>query len=272
VFLLACAAHAGPNASSKKVDAKAQAKALLDRQSAALAANNDEAIRGTFTSDAIIFVPLSPESRKVSEPGIAAGIAYAVGSSTVKKVTASNIVAGSAGSVVWFSADLDVVYSKDTDRAPRKLRAVELLDTTTGRAVTGSFGNIGRPHSAAEIGPIEGANQAGPLAKLLTSPSEAAAALSSDPAVVVLGTGKGESAVGPKKAAALLKTWSKVKFSLDGDRAREVKTKDYAYAVGYVNYPDKDPYIKNPDRMTALVIAIPDGAGWKVVAMHYGPM
>src|SRR4051812_21576485 len=68
-----------------KVDAKAAATAVLDKQLAAIKANDDKAIAGTFAADAVVLAPHDPAARKVSDPaGVASALAMVSGSASVK--------------------------------------------------------------------------------------------------------------------------------------------------------------------------------------------
>ena len=106
---------------------------------------------------------------------------------------------------------------------------------------------------------------AGPLAALPASVTALKAALAKDLGVVVIGTDKGERAVGPKAAAKLLDRWSKLKLEMD-TKVREVRTKTWGYVQGNIDMvKGKERY-----RMAVLLIALPNADGtWSVGAVHY---
>jgi hypothetical protein len=110
--------------------------------------------------------------------------------------------------------------------------------------------------------------EAGPLTNLLISPSAVAAAIADDPNVVVFGTDPAEQAVGPESAKKLLASWSSLKLSLDNNESYEIRTDSWGYAIANVSFPSKSD---SPNRMSALIIGVPDGSGWKIVALHYLP-
>ena len=242
-----------------------EVKAILDAQTAALVARDHARLVATFSPDAIVLAPSSPAATPIADvDGDALALVY--GSSTLATAKSSKLVVGAA----WFAAELAFTY-KGEKRAPKTIRVTALVDAA-GKVVTAMYGRIESPMSSLRIAPLPKSTPAGPLTKFLTSPADAAAALSDDAHEVVEGTDKGEYAVGPAAAKKLLGSWGKLKLSLDASLSYEVRTKDWGYALGYVNLPSRDPNIKSPVRMSALVIAVPAGEAWKVVAVHYARM
>jgi hypothetical protein len=244
-----------------------RARAVLDQQLATFPHTNDDAMVATFAPGAFALTPRVYEVKPGLDLAEKAGYLQGYAELRLKGTETKQLVVGGRGATIWFVAEVEIRL--DDQRYP--IRIVELLDgNQQWRPVVASFGIISPAMPRGGTSQLQGATDAGPLAKFLTSPVDASAALADDPDVVVMGTDRNEYAVGTKAAKALLARWSKLKLYLDGGLVREVRTKDWGYAIANVNYDDPQ-YEKSPMRMSALVIALPDGAAWKIVALHYLP-
>lgn len=256
----------GSAAATSSEPAEARAKALLDRQIAAIKDRKDAELIATFTPDAVILNPTAePAAHQPSQ--LTDTIPRLAGHRTLKDIKVTKLVAGGNPNVAWFSAELEIEFTDEGGKRTQPLRVLELIDGS-GKAITASFGDIKALSGGVGGSDLEGMTQPGPLSKLLTSVDEAAAALANDPSVSVQGTDKGEYAIGPDAAKKQLAKWSKLKLSLDKNQAREVRTATYGYALANVNMPDPAGGDFN---MTGLVIAIPNGDKWSVVGVHYLP-
>jgi hypothetical protein len=103
---------------------------------------------------------------------------------------------------------------------------------------------------------------------LLASPDDLAASLADG--AVVAGTDASEHAVGKTDAKTLLAKWKKLSLSLEeADKVREVHTAAYGYALANNNLANSQPN-KPPYRMNAIIVAVPTGSAWSVVAASYG--
>ncbi len=132
-----------------------------------------------------------------------------------------------------------------------------------------SFGGVDTRLYRGGVGPQVVRSAAGPLARLLLAPGEAATARADDPAVVVMGTAPGEIAVGPAAARALLERWRALPMAVLGDSVHEVHTPTYGYAVASIEMPP--PGGGSSEKMLGLIIALPRGDAWAVVGIHYLP-
>lgn len=262
-----------PNATSA-VTPEERARALIERQLKALPEDH-AALAATFARDAGVFLPNGSAEVHNPELDLASQLAFTHPHTELKRAKLTSLVAGGNASMVWLAADLEIVvasYEPGEQAATQRhaVRAVELLDAASDwKVVAASFTEVhALQQRRATHGPIPSATPPGPLVKLLTSPDALASALASDP-VIVLGTDKGERAVGQSAAKALLGKWRKLPLELEQtSKVREVHTKAWGYAMAEVNIPKPGDY---PFRMSAFVIAVPAPSGaWSVVAVSYG--
>lgn len=246
------------------VRARRQLQAQLDALPA-----DDKALRATFRPDALVLTQeafmaadttlrLAPEVSRVEAPG-----------ELLRSRRIDKLVAGAAPGVVWFSAEVTLEAVSDVT-IKHRLRVLELLDgASQDRAAVAAVGDVEKKLYRGEMGPLVTRSAAGPLARLLIAPGEAATALADDPAVVVMGTAPGEVAVGPAAARGLLERWRTLPMVVLGDSVHEVHTPTYGYAVASIEMP---PAGGGPsEKMLGLIIALPRGDGWAVVGIHYLP-
>lgn len=257
-------------AAASQEPAEPRARALLEAQLATFPDKHD-ALAATFTPKAFVLVPTVREAADTSNelatliPGME-GHEEKLVSRKIDK-----LVAGSSRGITWLGAELLLEIKRPSGTIKKPMRVLELLDGNSGAKVAvASFGNVTKQlYAQGDMGTLPETSNAGPLAKLLTSPGDAAAALANDPNVIVMGTDATERAVGYDAAKKMLESWKVLKLSIDKSNVLEVHTADWGYALAYVNMPSKDP---QPYRMTALIIGIPKGDSWSVVGMHYLPI
>lgn len=257
---------------------QARARALLAQQLEALP-SDDEAMARMFTKDAVVLVPVAwpLDGMTIYDPSInlAEAVARMTPHATLQRKKLTKVTAGGNAAMVWLSAELDVATTAGEHGEPkpikkqRVVRVLELLDAASSwKVVAASFGDV-RPLEESIFSPVPAQTPAGPLSKLLVAPHEVAASLADDPAVVVQGTDKAEYAVGPAAAKTLLAKWSKLKLEINKDSGvHEVRGKHWGYAVANVGYTKGDISYA----MSALIIAVPSGDAWSVVALHYLPL
>jgi hypothetical protein len=232
--------------------------------------HDDAALAALFTPKAIVLAPRALEvADATSQP--ATIIPRMLGGKTLKGQKVDKLVAGGTRGMVWFAADISLTQ-KDADATlTRTLRVLELLDGSSdwkaGVASVAEFTPLGAARHPSEL---HQTTTAGPLAQLLTSPADAAAALADDPNVIVQGTEEKEYAVGPEATKKLLGSWKDLGLSIEGTSVNEMHTTNWGNAFAYVNMPKKDSDV--PYRMAGLLIAVPNGDSWRVVAVHYLPL
>ncbi len=247
----------------------APARKILERQLGMLPMLHDE-LAATFRSDALVLAP-DPREAKDTSNELGTAIPRLFGQKTFKHAKFTTLNAGARPGMMWSGSVIEIGYTREEGTLlTRTLRSVELLDASTGKVAAATFGEIEKLHMALDVGELPKSTDPGPLTKLLVSPTAVAAALADDPNVVVFGTDPAEQAFGPEAAKKLLATWANLKLTLDKDKSYEVRTDAWGYAVANINMPSKEA--DSPYRMSALVIAVPDGAAWKVVALHYVPL
>jgi len=268
LILLASTAAA---ADSRKADKIANDVLAAQLPRVPRAADDDDAHRrARYTKDTVL---LGSSDQPVGE--IAEGyvdLIPTIGSVQVDRSRITSLVAGGDQSVVWYTSDVSVKYSgaaegvgefrsSDTNR----ITQVAVSDGKAWKVVASLIGLPGGALSSDAPGDMAGATAAGPLAPLLASPKALAAALSADPHTFVIGTDKGERAIGPAAAKKLLTSWAKLSLVIDG-KVREVETKSYGVVQGHVKWTKG----KDTRWMNAMLVAVPapDGA-WKVVGVHY---
>ena len=252
---------------------KARAAAALKAQLAAMPDHEDK-LKAEFTKDTVVLTPDGTMLGQNTDHSMAREISHNHPHARFVGVKTENLIAGGNANVVWFSADL--TFTLDEGEGGKKkldvshVRCVELLDAAAGwKPVVAAFTKVGdlsyykKPH-----GEVAAPTPSGPLGKLIDSPDALAAALSPD--AIVLGTDIKDRAVGKAAGQKLLARWSKRGFAIEpADKIHETETKNYAFAVANVNIANEeksDP----PYRVNGLLIAVPQGDGWQVVAASYG--
>lgn len=256
------------DAQAAAVDTSAARKAL-EAQLALLPTMHEE-LSATFRPDALV---LSPEAVEASDTSNELGtrIPRLLGQKVFGQAKITSLNAGARRGMMWSGSVIEIAYTnQDGAKTTRTLRSIELLDASTGKVAAASFGEIEKMKQQLGVGSIAKSNDPGPLTKMLVSPTAIAAALADDPNVVVFGTDPAEQAIGPEAAKKRLASWANLKLTIDKDKSYEVRTDAWGYAVANINLPSKDA--DSPYRMSALLIAVPDGAAWKVVALHYLPL
>ncbi len=233
-----------------------------------------------FRKDAVVLVPVAwpLDGMTIDDPSInlAEAIARMTPHATLQRKKLNKVTAGGNAAMVWLSGEIELATTAGEHGEPRPIkkqhvvRVLELLDAASNwKVVAASFGNVRALEESTVFSPIPAQTAAGPLSKLLVAPREVAASLADDPAVVVQGTDKAEYAVGPVAAKALLAKWSKLKLDINKDTGvHEVRGKHWGYAVANVRYSKGDISYA----MSALIIAVPTGDTWSVVALHYLPL
>ena len=227
-------------------------------------------LRATFEPDALVIHPEGVTSGALPDDQVEGFIRSDEATFDDRKL--GKLTSGTRGEVTWIVADVIQPWAILGDCPPalkrchrtRTLRFTELV--VGGKAVVAHIDEpvAKRPKEELERSAIPSGTEAGTLTPLLTNPTALAAALLDDPAVSVLGTERSERAVGVAAAKKLLKSWSKLALTIDG-QAREVRTKTWAWAAANVNWTTKKKTVK----MRATVFAVDTGSGWKVVAAHY---
>ncbi len=275
--LLATTACVSTATAADPLTPEARAKATLQAQLAALPSKND-ALVATFAKDAVVLLPDRGAEAHSSDTNLAELISFIHPHAKMRRASMDKLVAGGNASMAWFAAELTIVIdsAEPGERASTEtytVRAIEVLDAAADWKVTAAaFLRVGDLRMRTDpFGAVPSPNAAGPLAKLLASPTELANTLGSDP-LVVLGTDRGERAVGKTAAKALLAKWAKLPFAIEeADKVREVHTASYGYAMADVNYTKQGQ--RAPYRMNAFVLAVPGANGtWSVVAAGYGAL
>jgi hypothetical protein len=238
--------------------------------------------KSNVTADALVLGPWGSEESFTKEVNADLSMALVGGSphNVLKKTTIKSLVAGGNDLVVWFTAEIVATYDgiEPEQRMRRNLKSTSrfteliALDGETWKVVAGAFtrsigvvnGGGGEPTEK-----LANKTQAGTLTALVTSPADLAKAWSTDKSSFVLGTESAERAVGPAAVKKLLGRWTKLGLKQYGD-VREVQTKNYAFVQTGVYFAktDKDKKVTYYE-MPVLLIAVPDGQTWKVVAVHY---
>jgi hypothetical protein len=257
-----------PSASAgAKVAASVRAQKVLDAQLAAIKAGSDADLAKTFSKDAVV---LARTGHEVDEGELARTVGQSGPHERVLDVKVQKLVAGGNDDAVWLMAE--IVVKKQNDEPQEKsstptetLRATELLSAAHDwKVVAAAFSESRAPGRLGATFPMVDTTAAGPLAPLLAAPDQLAAALGTDPNIVVVPP-DGAAAIGPDAARALLGTLSAHKPALDG-AAREVRTDKWGFAQANVAWAEPGG---NPYRLTAQLIALPKPDGsWSVVAVQ----
>lgn len=250
-----------------------RAKAALDAQLAAMPGHDDKFV-ALFAKGAVVVTPKHASLADDDSLSFGTEITTVHPHATLVSKKIDKLVAGGNANVVWFSADLAfTVHSSEggkTDDAVTRLHVVELLDGAQDwKPVVAAFSEVKKlAYYERPRGEVPAPTSPGPLAKLIADPAALSAALGAD--AVVLGTDPGDRAQGKAAAQKMLAKWTKLGLSIEQhDKVHEVATKTYAYAIANVDMPNEKPN-EAPYRMHAVVVAIPDGNGWQVVAATYG--
>ena len=254
---------------SPAMSADARARQILDAQIAALRSRGD-AIVATFSPDAIVLVPDAREAK--TAPMLRDAIARTSPHQAVADIKLVKLVAGARDGATWWSAELDVAITRGEPETGDRggtahVRVTELATSDAGwKVVAAAFSEpsaLGMQRAAPS--PIPSTTDAGPLSALVLG-TKLHDALAADPSVTVFGTDKDESAYGPAAARALAAKWTHADVALQG-KPREVRGTSWGFAIANVDL--NAPGNRFPSRMAALVIAVPDGDAWRVVAAHY---
>lgn len=252
----------------------AVAKKIVTAQVAALTNTDDSVIAKTFAPDAVVMITEGgAEEAKSGLSLLKAGITGSM-HAFISKAKLASLTAGGNAKMVWIGAEIELTLDQQTSETTTstrkqtvRLTELAIADGTTWKVIAAMFAPPGSP-TRDKTGPsaIEGATAAGPLARILISPSALSSGLSKDAATVVFGTDKGERGIGAAPAKKLIDSWKSLKLEVDG-AVREVRTTTYGFVQANVKWvkPGGEPY-----RMRALMIATPDPTGtWTIVAVHY---
>lgn len=249
------------------------ARAILDAQVAALTDHTKPRLELTFDPKSVMlgmgggveFENLSVDLNQI----FAGGSPHSV----IKKAKVASFAGGGTDSAVWFTAEIAItIRNHEPESRPvtesHTIRLTELVvaDGATWKVVASVLDEPRSPTASdRQRSSVEGSTTAGPLAALPASMPALKAALANDPGVVVIGTDKGERAVGAKAARKLLDRWSKLKLEMD-TKVREVRTKTWGFVQSNIDMAKgKERY-----RMAVLLIALPNDDGtWRVGAAHY---
>jgi hypothetical protein len=268
LILLASAVAA---ADSTKLDKIAEDVLTAQLPQVPRAADDDDAHRrARYTKDTVL---LGSREQTVGEtPEDYVDLIPTIGSVQVDHSRITSLVAGGDQSVMWYTSDVAAEYSGAAEgvgefhnSATHRITQVAVRDGKGWKVVASLIGLEGGAMSGGAPGDVAGATAAGPLAPLLASPKAIAAVLSADPRTFVLGTEKGERAIGPAAAKKLLTSWAKLSLVVDG-KVREVETKSYGVVQAHVKWTKG----KDTHWMDAMLVAVPASNNtWKVVGVHY---
>lgn len=245
-----------------------RATTIMNAQLGALRNAQEAALVDTFTPDAVVLVP-GPRLAHGETTGLRAAIARLTPHDTLKTATVTKLVAGSTPSAVWWAAEVDLVADSLESPDPTKttIRVTELATAETGwKVVAGAFGEVTPPRMKSTPSSVDdsSATPPGPLTSLAADLAKLDASLASK--ATLLGTDKGEAAWDASASHALLAKWKQLSFANAG-KPREVTHKDWTFAITGIDW--QQPKKRVPARMSALVIAVPNPAGWQVVAVQF---
>lgn len=250
----------------------AKANAIFDAQVAAIKANDEAALAGTFSKDAIVLVP-DPRSAQAETTGLREAIARLSPHGSLRGIAVTKIVANTNASAVWWSAECTIKAvesepQEEPEATTTTIRVTELATADTGwKVVAAAFAELRTPAPSSVARPIDepSTTATGTLTPLSGDVAQLDAHLAS--AAVVFGTDKGEAAYDAAAAHKLLKGWAKLELSVPG-KSRELHGKDWGFAITNVDWQQTKE--KKPARMSALVIGTPTPrGGWQVVAVQY---
>lgn len=144
-------------------------------------------------------------------------------------------------------------------------RIVELIvmDGSTSKVVALSFASSAGAKATGDV--LGGPGSAGPLARLLASPYELHGARWDDTATMILGFGS--IGVGPEAVRRILEKWRYRDAKVSG--SIEVAGTGWRVCAGDVLVAgDSRTWWDKPVRIQVMLIGIPEGRGWKLVAAH----
>lgn len=247
---------------------------ILDAQVASLTDSSKPKLELMFDPKSLVLGAFGGETLEAQ--GRDLKLIFAGGSphSVIKKAKVASFSGGGTESAVWFTAEIAITVrnhepeSKGPETRSHTMRLTELVvaDGGSWKVVASVLDQPLSPHSATFApDPVHGSTTAGPLAALPASIAALKTALANDPGVVVIGTDKGERAVGPKAAKKQLDRWSKLKLEMD-TKVREVRTTTWGYVQSNIDMVKGDLRYQ----MAVLLIALPSADGtWSVGAVHY---
>jgi hypothetical protein len=251
--------------------AHADAKAVVDAQVAGMTnGDRDNGFFATLAPDAVfVNAALDAPARGTKALESAVGGLLSPMSTHFTKVTIDKLTTGGDAKATWVVAELTTTfwYPEWPKPTTEPMRLVELLVPDPKGALRALVVMATRPKNVSShvfdpYPAIEGASTPGALSALLVAPGKLDAAMAKDG--VVLGTDGSERAIGGAKTHALLAGWTKLKLSLDGD-SFEVHTKTYGFALANLGLAGG----KNGNHFRGLILALPKGDGWTVVAVDY---
>jgi len=265
-------APADPAAPAARASGVERASTILTSQLAAIRNGNDPDLVATFSSDAIVLVP-DPRAARGETTGLREAIARLSPHATLKKISATKVVANANASAVWWSAECSITSDdhEPETKAHSETTTIRITEIATADAgwkvVAAAFAEVRSAEAAADNSPIDdkSTTKTGPLTPLAGDVTQLDAHLASS--AVVFGTDKGEAAFDATAAHTLLKGWTRLKFTIPG-KSRELHGKEWGFAITNVDW--QQPKEKVPTRMSALVIGTPAANGsWQIVAAQY---
>jgi len=252
------------------LSADARAHKILDAQLDALRAGGD-AIVATFAPDAIVLVPDAREAK--TAPMLREAIVRTSPHQQLADIKVVKLVAGGRDGAVWWSGELAITITGGEPQTGQSggsahVRVTELATSDADwKVVAAAFSEASKPSmQRAAPAPIPSATDAGPVSAFAANAKQLDAALADDPSVAVFGTDPDEVAYGKTAAHALVAKWAGASFALQG-KPRELRGKTWGFALQNVDLVV--PGDKYPSRMAGLLIAVPDGDAWRVVAAQY---
>lgn len=277
VVLMVSAAAAA--ASPREV---AQTKALLEKQRTAIVRDDADAFIAVFTASPLVIFPGATEVSD-DEQGLRAVFLHQFGtpdepsshaiSATWKDV---KIVALGAGTGAVVSANLNVEWAGGD--VGTSFRVTELLIATPDDAlrVLAAHVSIGISTREAVANlddakyrpvPFPGAQGNASADKLLTHPAQLAAALLSNPNVIVLGTDTKERAVGAA-AKKMLTSWKSLKLAVDGGvRTGSIGESGLGYLAANISLTSGKHTL--PFRVLAFTRENPETGAPTILALHF---
>ncbi len=263
----------------------ARAKALLDKQSAAIAKYDADKFLATFVASPFVIFPganaiADDEAavRKLFRSEFAGG--YSDGTNGVGGATWEHVhvVALGAGEGAVASGDLTVSWAGGDE--PTTFRVTELLvanPENQALAVLAAQFSMSVPERQAvanaadtkfRAAAMPGASDNADAAKLIEQPARAAAALLADPDVIVLGTETKERAVGAPAAKKLLTAWKSLKLAVVGGvRTGSIGESGLGYFAANATLTAKKQVL--PFRVLVFVRENPQTGEPTVLAIHF---
>jgi hypothetical protein len=246
------------------------ARAVFDKQVAALAKGDGAAFAATFGENPTVLLPSTGATMAEDAARIAADVA-------AWKVTGAKVIKVDTGDLqmnddygAWITADLELTVAG-------KVTAARLTELFTGSetAQTGRALLVTIPADVAALTgakPTEKPGSEGEVGELLVKPKLAVKDyVGYRDGATVIGWGAADSARG-HAGKDLLATWKKLKLVLVGDALSD-SGDAWAYAVGRVSMPRGKK--KPPVTLDGMVIVMKDvhqehGELWAPVVVHYG--